>query len=303
MSAPDRDGIEAVLMLNYNHLHYFHVVATEGSIARAATTLRVSQPTVSEQVRTLERYLGVRLFDREGGRLNLTEAGRLAYEHTTTMFRAGERLVQALGKGKSIPRSLRVGISSAVSRTTTTDFLMPLFAIDSCIPSIRSGDSSDLVRALRGGEVDLVLLEGEPADTKMGLITALIDSTKLVAVAPAGTKPKADWQDLGLLHYRAPSAFRWEVEAYLEKHALHPQIVGEADDPTFLLESAMRGGYLAIVPRSIVRDAVRAKRAEVIAEIDASHAGVHAVYEDGESAQLARRAVEVLVNHARSLNE
>lgn len=292
-------------MLNYNHLYYFHIVATEGSIARAADRLGLSQPTVSEQVRSLERALDVRLFDREGGRLSLTEAGRLAFEHTTVMFRAGERLVDSLCKDKTqIPRSLRVGLSSAVSRTTTTDFLMPLFAIDSCVPSIRSGDSADLLLALRDRELDLVLLEGEPTDAAVrGFITALIDSTKLVAVAPAGMKRRADWQDLGLLHYRASSAFRWEVDSYLEKHSLQPRIVGEADDPTFLLESAMRGGYVAIVPRSIVRDALRAQRVEVIAEVDASHAGVHAVYQDGESAQLARRAVEVLVSHALAAND
>lgn len=290
-------------MLNYNHLHYFHMVASEGSLAAAAQKLGVTQPTVSEQVRVLERSLRVRLFDRDGGRLVLTDAGRLAFEQTTVMFRAGERLVESLCEDNArIPRSLRVGVSMAVSRSTSTDFLMPLFAIDSCIPSIRSGDSPDLVRSLREGELDLALVEGEPpAATKMGLATALIDSTRLVAVGPPGATPQADWQELGLLHYRPSSTFRWEVENYLEKQSLRPRIVGEADDPTFLLESAIRGGYVAVVPRSIVRDALRAKRVEVIADIEASHAGVHAVFEDGESSQLARRAVEVLIEHVRSV--
>jgi LysR family transcriptional activator of nhaA len=42
-------------MLNYNHLYYFHVVATEGSFANAAERIGVTQPTVSEQVKALEQ--------------------------------------------------------------------------------------------------------------------------------------------------------------------------------------------------------------------------------------------------------
>ena len=39
---------------NFNHLYYFHVVATEGSLAKAAQRLRVTQPTISAQIRSLE---------------------------------------------------------------------------------------------------------------------------------------------------------------------------------------------------------------------------------------------------------
>lgn len=52
-------------MLNYNHLYYFHVAALEGSVAAAAVRLGVTQPTVSEQVRALERALEVSLFERQ----------------------------------------------------------------------------------------------------------------------------------------------------------------------------------------------------------------------------------------------
>src|SRR4029079_4491877 len=79
-------------MLNYNHLHYFHVAATEGTVAGTAARLGVTQPTVSEQIRALERSLGVTLFERTASGLRLTEIGKLAFDHTAVMFRAGERL-------------------------------------------------------------------------------------------------------------------------------------------------------------------------------------------------------------------
>src|SRR5437868_8800784 len=98
--------------MNFNHLYYFHVTAAEGSVKSAAERLGVTQPTVSEQIRMLERALGVQLFERGSTGLRLTQAGRDAYEHTTTMFLAGERLVEALGKSvEPVGITLRVGMS------------------------------------------------------------------------------------------------------------------------------------------------------------------------------------------------
>jgi DNA-binding transcriptional LysR family regulator len=70
-------------VLNYNHLYYFHVAALERSIGAAATRLGVKQPTVSEQLRALERELGVCLFERSSMGLTLSEAGRVAFEHVS----------------------------------------------------------------------------------------------------------------------------------------------------------------------------------------------------------------------------
>jgi LysR family transcriptional activator of nhaA len=67
--------------LNYHHLLYFYTVAREGSVARASEALHLTQPTISAQVRQLERTLGERLFERRGRGLALTEAGRLAYHY------------------------------------------------------------------------------------------------------------------------------------------------------------------------------------------------------------------------------
>ena len=289
-------------MLNYNHLHYFHVAATEGSVAGAAEKLGVTQPTVSEQLRALERALGVVLCERSPSGLKLTDAGRLAFEHTSVMFRAGERLVESLGHDlKDMPRSLRIGLSGAVARATSSDFLMPLLALDDCVPVIRTGDSVDLVRALRGNELDLVLCESEPPEAaKRGLELAQIATTTLVAVAPPSLDTGTNWQGVGFIHYRASSSYRWEVETFLSSKKLVPRVAGEADDSMFLVEAAARGGYVVVVPKSVARDAVAAGRLKTLAQFEPSQSGVFALYLDGPSAELARRAVHVLIEHVRA---
>ena len=291
-------------MLNYNHLHYFHVAAVEGTVAGAAERLGVTQPTVSEQVRALERTLNVSLFERTTTGLRLTDAGRLAFEHTSVMFRAGERLVESLGHGEDeVPRTLRVGLSGAVVRSTTTDFLMPLLALDDCIPAIQLGDSAHLIRLLKSSELDLVLCETDPPEaSRKGLEISMIDDTMLVAVAQPSIEPAGDWQNISLLQYRASSSYRWEVESFLRDRGYRPRVAAEADDSLFLLEAAARGGHVAFVPRTIARDAIASGRLRILARLEPAHSGVYALYQDSESAGLARRAVEVLVEHARTVS-
>jgi LysR family transcriptional activator of nhaA len=289
-------------MLNYNHLYYFHVAALEGSVAGAASRLGVTQPTVSEQVRALERALSVTLFERQPTGLRLTDSGRLAFEHTSAMFRAAEHLSEALGQGvRVLPRSLRIGLSGSVARTTSTEFLMPLLAIDECVPSIRSGDTIELLRDLRGSELDLVMCETEPPGPAMrGLEIVQLDTMTLIAVGQPSLKLAPDWQDARLITYRTSSAFRGDVETYLDERGLRPTIAAESDDALFLVEAAARRGYVAFVPRSIARDAIASGRLVELAHLAQSHAGVYALYQDGAAADLARRAVEVLVEHVRS---
>lgn len=293
-------------MLNYNHLHYFHVAATAGSLAAAAQKLGVTQPTVSEQLRALERTLGVSLFQRSPTGLKLTEMGRLAFEQTSVMFRAGERLVEALGHSqKLLPSSLRVGVSTAVARSITTDFLLPLLEMEGCIPTIETGEMVELMRRVRGSELDLALTESEPPQTaRRGLIVSLVDQATLVAVAPPTLAPDKNWENVGLVHYRASSTYRWDVEAFLDEHGYRPNIVAESDDPIFLLQAAMRGGYVTIVPRQVAREAIATGKMQQLALVKASeHAGVHALFQDSTSATLARRAVELLIDVVRQRNE
>jgi LysR family transcriptional activator of nhaA len=290
-------------VLNYNHLHYFHVAANAGSLVAAADELGVKQPTISEQLRALERTLGVSLFERLPGGLRLTDAGRLVFEHTTVMFRAGERLVESLGHtAQRLPLSLRVGMSSAVARSTTTDFVMPLLALEDCVLSIRTGDAMELQRELRGNELDLVLCESElPEGARRGLTVVMIHRTRLVVVAPPTLALEGDWQAAAIIQYRASSSYRWAVEAFLDSHSYRPSIAAEADDALFMVEAAARGGYIAIVPRSVTADAVAAGRLRVVANVDTGdEIGVYAVYPDSETAQLAKKAVELLLAQAET---
>jgi LysR family transcriptional activator of nhaA len=291
-------------VLNFNHVYYFHVAATEGSIARAAERLGVTQPTVSEQIRALERTLAVELFERTASGMRLTDAGRQAYEHTTTMFRSGERLLEAVGKiaSDNVPRTLRVGVTAAIARTTAADFLMPVMTLEESVPSIRSGDFPDLLRAIRAGELDLVLCESQPIQAaSKGLRIDEIHKPRLVAVASPQLVPEGEvvWEGMPIAQYRGSSAYRWEVDTFFSDRNAQPRIVAEADDALLMVEAASRGACVAFVPFSVAREPLAAGRIRIVASLEAGSATVYALFPDADTAVLARRAVELLVVHAR----
>ena len=81
-------------LIEIRHLHYFVTVAEELSVTRAAFKLRLAQPSLTRQIRNLERQLSVQLFTRANNRLSLTEAGRFFLERTRRLLTQASADVQ-----------------------------------------------------------------------------------------------------------------------------------------------------------------------------------------------------------------
>jgi LysR family transcriptional activator of nhaA len=111
--------------LNFNHLYYFWVVARAGSITAASRQLHLTQPTLSTQIKQLERALGAPLFSRTGRELVLTGVGQSVLRRADEMFRVAEGLMEDLGDGAQ-PQKLLVGASDVIPKLIVRDVLAPL---------------------------------------------------------------------------------------------------------------------------------------------------------------------------------
>lgn len=112
--------------LNFHHLRYFWLVVQEGGVLAASRRLKVSHATVSAQLRDLEAWLGVSLFDRRGRSLELTEAGQAAFDHADKIFRIGRELLNEVPTG-IYRRSFRVGVTDELPKLLTRRLLTPFF--------------------------------------------------------------------------------------------------------------------------------------------------------------------------------
>lgn len=98
------------------YLHSFLIVANEGSFVRAADRLAVSQPALSYQMRQLEQWLGVPLFERAGRKLVLTRAGASVRAWCRDAFAGLDELRAALHSGEMERVSLKLASGSSFGR-------------------------------------------------------------------------------------------------------------------------------------------------------------------------------------------
>lgn len=112
-------------MLNVQRMRVLREVATRGSIAAAAEVLWVTPPAVSQQLAALEREAGVRLLERDGRRLTLTEAGRRLVAHT-------ERVLAELESAEAELAATAAGLSGSLRisafPTAARSLLVPALA-------------------------------------------------------------------------------------------------------------------------------------------------------------------------------
>lgn len=151
--------------INYHHLLYFWMVAREGTIVRASRELRLAEPTVSGQVRALEKSLGEKLFQRAGRRLEMTDTGRLVFRYAEEIFSLGRELTDTLkGRPSGRPLQFRVGIADVLPKRVTHRLLEPALLLPEPIALVCFEDKPDrLLAGLSLHELDLVLSDAPAA--------------------------------------------------------------------------------------------------------------------------------------------
>jgi len=103
-------------LIELRHLRYFLAVAEASHFTRAAETLYISQPTLSQQIKQLEVELGTALFDRIGKRVMLTEAGEILRVHAQRVLVELEQAQAAIQELEGLQRGeLTVGIVQTVN--------------------------------------------------------------------------------------------------------------------------------------------------------------------------------------------
>jgi len=241
--------------LNYKHLHYFWVVAQEGSITRAAERLDVAVQTISGQLSLLERQLGKALFNSQGRGLVLSEAGRVALGYADQIFQLGDALVDAVQTSDSESTlRLRAGISDGIPKLLAYRLLSKVTDMPADVRLIcDEGEFETLLADLALHRLDVVLTDrAAPVggnlkvfSTRLGdFATGLFATTELLEKYQNGFPQSLDGAPL-LLPTRH-NALRGRIDRWLESTGVRPRIVGEFEDSA-LLTTFGRGG-LGIFP-------------------------------------------------------
>ncbi|WP_405563262.1 transcriptional regulator CynR [Streptomyces sp. NBC_01180] len=250
------------MALELRHLRYLLAVAEHGSFTRAAEDLRISQPTLSQQIKQLERGVGVQLLDRTGRSVRLTDAGE-AYEHYARRalrdLAAAERAVadvQDLSRG-----TLRL----AVTPTFTAYLIGPLIAeLHTRHPGIalevREMTQDHIESALLADGLDLgIAFDGPhlPGIAASALFTETLSLVIGADRADAGHGRPLPVRDLAECHLALLSgdfATRGHIDAYFAQERVSPRIMVEANSIQALTEIVRRTPLATVLPDAITHD-------------------------------------------------
>lgn len=262
--------------LNYHHLLYFYTVAKEGGVVRAAEVLHLTQPTVSAQLRQLERSLGERLFERRGRRLVLTEVGRVAYRYAEEIFSLGREFQDVLG-GRPTGRPLRlsVGIVESVPKLIAYRLLDVVRGVpDPPQLLCREGSPERMLADLAAHEVELVI-----ADTPPGPGTAVRAYGHLLGETGTSIFGAAE---LARRHRRRFPAsldgapfllpveglpLRRALDQWFAAHGVRPHIEAQFSDSALLKTFGQAGAGLFAGPTAIEREIRRQYGVQVLGRL------------------------------------
>ena len=250
--------------LNYHHLNYFRMVARTGNLTRAAQQLNVSQSALSTQIRQLEAQLGQALFDRQGRRLVITEAGRIALGYAETIHASGSELLSTFRDGVlQVRQVLRIGAVATLSRNFQESFVEPLLGRGDVTLVLQSGSLPEMLARLAAHSLDLVLSNQRVHADSLhhGQCRRIArQQVSLVGRPRSAATPfrfPDDLQGLNLILPSPQSELRAAFDLLCEQYKLRITALAEVDDMAMVRVLARASAAPAVVPTVVVRDELR----------------------------------------------
>lgn len=287
-------------MINYKHLHYFWVVAKEGSITRAAERLGVAVQTISGQLSLLEQQLGKTLFNSQGRGLVLSDAGRRALGYADRIFQLGEQLEDALKQsdGENTLR-LRVGISDGIPKLLAYRLLSQVTAMPGDTRLIcDEGEFENLLADLALHRLDVVLTDrSAPVGGNLKVFSSRLGEfpTGLFATPALSEQYHPAFPNslssAPLLLPTRHNALRGRIDRWLEDQQLHPRVVGEFEDSALLTTFGRGGLGIFPAPLALTEQLASEYNARLIGELDGVSEHIYAI---SNERRIRHPAVEVL---------
>jgi DNA-binding transcriptional LysR family regulator len=260
--------------MTLQQLRYFLASVEHGSFSAGADALHVAQPSLSEQVRRLERELGVELFARAGRGLAITEAGRTLRPHAERVLGAVEDAREAVAEVKEV----RAGTVSMGMFGNAPYYLLAEVVADfrRRHPDVRvrivGQNSSEVAEALRAGELEAALLALPIDDTGLDVRPLLRDEIVYVSADPERVRRPVAVERLAhvpLIVYDARWGWEDPTRRQLVERAqragvsLEPAI--EIEDVTAAVQMAARGLGDTFVARAVAANPRFPRRLKTVA--------------------------------------
>lgn len=286
-------------------LRYFAAVAETGHMTRAAEQLGIQQPPLSQQIKSLERTLGLQLFKRHPRGVTLTEAGRLFQVEARRLLDDAEAMrarMKRVAEGQA--GVLRVGFtSSAAAHRFVPDALRAFRQAHPGVDlQLREANAAELTDALVSGRLHVALLR-RPVAAPEGLRFDTLLREPMVAALPVDRAqalpvrmrkqglPLARLCEDPLILVRRPGAPGMYADLLSLCHAqgLAPRVAAEVDRMMTNLNLVAAGMGVSVVPASMAGVHPHAVSYLPLQGCDSLDAPLTLVWREGEDGLPARQ--------------
>lgn len=248
---------------NLSHYKIFYEVAKAGNISKAAKELYISQPAISKSISKLEDSLDVALFTRNSRGVQLTEEGKLLYNHTKAAFEELNRGELELKRVKDFNIGhLKIGVSNTLCKYLLLPYLKGFIEKYPHIKiSIESQSTSHTITMLEQQRIDLGLI-AEPANRRPLLFQPVMDIHDVFVATKSYLDnlylregPDADlFQTGNILLLDKNNMTRKYIDEYLNENQIVPNQLLEVTTMDLLIEFAKIGLGIGCVIKEFVQE-------------------------------------------------
>lgn len=290
--------------MDIKQLRYFVTVAEELSFSKAATKLHMSQPPLSQQIKSLEEEMGVSLFSRNRREVRLTDAGKVFLAESRKLLDQFRIAVNAAIQAKEADiGAVRIGVvTSALFRVMPT--LLGLIhaefpGIEVLISDLQSDEQ---VLAVGQGALDIGIVHVRPERVNLaraqilneGLSVALPEGHPLVHTPALRLEHLVDEPMVALSRPHAPTVFDAMIAA-CTRAGFSPNIKHSARSPFTIFQMVKMGFGVALVPHSYRLGGYPGVVLRDLEGIDASSVRIELIWNERQASELTRKVVGQLV--------
>lgn len=240
-------------------------VIDEGSLNRAATRLRMSQPALSRQMQALENELGGRLLDRSATGVSLTDAGHaFAQKARRLLADCDAAVAEARRLTRGQKEQLRIGYLASAAQKLLDPALATMRKMHPQVKmKLLDLSPGEQITALRQGEIDVAFIGQEGSIASREFYTRKLATMPVLVVLPAdhrlASRKEVRLVDLEGERFIAspekemPGRDRWISQLCRKGGRFRPKFVQEADSITHMLSLITGEGAVSLVP-SYMRD-------------------------------------------------
>lgn len=262
--------------MDFDQLETFLEVARHASFSRAAEKRFRTQPAISSQIRALEEEVGTRLFDRSGGKVALTAAGKAFQKYADEALEARRNIINGLAEMERVPRG---EIVVGANEGTFLHILPEVFAeFKKLYPNVAVQVSrlerAKILESVIDNSVDFGVVSTPVDDKRLTVVPIHRDELVVIAAPghPLGRLKEAAIGEVARFPLLLPKIGRTRdaIENVLDERHLKPKIAMELDSSELLKRFVAADVGVGFIAKSNVIEDVKAGALVAIPMADVS---------------------------------